>query len=211
MFAHCIFPNAVNVEHNMNADICIEEGGTYSYFEKHIHSPHKGLSINPKAKVHVKANGRFKTEFELLKGRVGKLHIDYETYCDRNAVMDMNARVSGRADDEIIIKETGHLQEERARGILTSRIALQDTATADIQNKITAAAAYCKGHVDCKEIIQDKAKASAIPIVEVSHPQAHVTHEAAIGSVDNKQLETLMSRGLNEKEAVDLIINGLLQ
>jgi hypothetical protein len=37
-----------------------------------------------------------------------------------------------------------------------------------------------------------------------------VTHEAAIGSVDSKQLQTLMSRGLTEEKAVDLIIQGLL-
>ena len=42
------------------------------------------------------------------------------------------------------------------------------------------------------------------------HPKAHVTHEAAIGSVDSKQLQTLMARGLSEDEAVDLIIQGLL-
>ncbi|HPB48623.1 MAG TPA: SufD family Fe-S cluster assembly protein, partial [Exilispira sp.] len=42
-------------------------------------------------------------------------------------------------------------------------------------------------------------------------PKAQVTHEAAIGSVDSKQLETLMSRGLSEDEAVDLIVSGLLK
>ncbi len=51
----------------------------------------------------------------------------------------------------------------------------------------------------------------SFPIVEVSNAQAHVTHEAAIGSVDNKQLETLLTRGLSEDQAVDLIIQGLLQ
>ena len=52
--------------------------------------------------------------------------------------------------------------------------------------------------------------AKAVPIVEVNDPTAHVTHEAAIGSVDSKQLQTLLSRGLTEDEAVDLIIEGLL-
>ncbi|MFO7946808.1 MAG: SufD family Fe-S cluster assembly protein, partial [Armatimonadota bacterium] len=66
------------------------------------------------------------------------------------------------------------------------------------------------GHVDCREIIQDNGVARAVPIVEVRHPQAHVTHEAAIGSVDSKQLQTLLSRGLSEDEAEDLIIQGLL-
>jgi Fe-S cluster assembly scaffold protein SufB len=38
-----------------------------------------------------------------------------------------------------------------------------------------------------------------------------VTHEAAVGSVDSKQLETPLARGLSEDEAVDLIIQGLLR
>lgn len=48
---------------------------------------------------------------------------------------------------------------------------------------------------DCKEIVRDRARASAIPIVKVTHTLAKVTHEAAIGSVDREQLETLMARG----------------
>jgi Fe-S cluster assembly scaffold protein SufB len=46
--------------------------------------------------------------------------------------------------------------------------------------------------------------------VEVRNPRAHITHEASIGSVDSKELQTLMSRGHNEEEAVELIIEGLL-
>jgi hypothetical protein len=47
--------------------------------------------------------------------------------------------------------------------------------------------------------------------VEVFHETAKVTHEAAIGSVDKAQLETLMSRGLKQNEAIDLIIKGMLR
>ena len=93
---------------------------------------------------------------------------------------------------------------------MTSKIAVRDNARAEVYNKLTASGAYARGHVDCKEILQDNGVATAIPIVEVSHPKAHITHEAAIGSVDNKQLETLMSRGLTEDDAVEMIINGLL-
>jgi uncharacterized protein len=49
-----------------------------------------------------------------------------------------------------------------------------------------------------------------IPIVSVTHPQAKVTHEAAIGSVDKHQLETLMAHGLAPDEAVDVIVKGML-
>jgi Fe-S cluster assembly scaffold protein SufB len=47
-------------------------------------------------------------------------------------------------------------------------------------------------------------------MVRVTHPLAKVTHEAAIGSVDHHQMETLMAHGLSPEQAVDLIVGGLL-
>lgn len=64
--------------------------------------------------------------------------------------------------------------------------------------------------MDCKEIVQGKAGAKAVPIVQVNHPTTHVTHEAVIGGVDSKQLQTLLARGLTEDDATELIIEGLL-
>lgn len=211
LLAHCVFPFAVDVQHIMDARIRVGDGARYSYFERHVHSPSGGVKVYPKAVVEVGRRALFKTEFELIKGRVGLIDIDYETTCEAGGVMDMTARVSGRADDIIKIKETGHLKGEYARGVLTSKIAVRDTARAEVYNKLTATAAYARGHVDCKEIVQDQGVALAVPIVEVHHPKAHITHEAAIGSVDSRQLETLMSRGLSEEDAVEMIINGLLR
>ena len=121
----------------------------------------------------------------------------------------MTARINGTGNDLVKVRETGRLAA-RATGVLTSKIALRDDAVGEIYNKLTAFGPYARGHVDCKEIVQGRAKASAIPIVEVSDPKAHITHEAAIGSVDSTQLQTLMSRGLTEDEATELIIQGLL-
>jgi Fe-S cluster assembly scaffold protein SufB len=95
--------------------------------------------------------------------------------------------------------------------VLTSHIALKDNANAIIDSEIVADAPYARGHVDCKEIVQGQARARAVPIVQVNDHRAHVTHEAAIGSVDSKQLETLLSRGMTEDAATDLIIQGLLR
>jgi hypothetical protein len=208
--AHCTFPKAVDVTHSMNAQIVVGEGATYEYSETHVHGPEGGVIVVPKARVIVERGGRFRTEFALTQGRVGRLDIDYETVVEEDGVLEMLAKIFGRNDDEIQINERGILQGKRSRGVLESYVALRDRARAEIRNTLTAKAAGARGHVDCKEIVQDEATASAVPIVDVQHPKAHVTHEAAIGSVDAKQLETLMSRGLSEDEAVDLIIAGML-
>lgn len=210
ILSHCTFPNAVDIQHIMNADICIGENSEYSYFERHIHGTHGGIKVYPKATVTLETGSKFNTEFELLKGRVGEIYIDYEITGKKNSKMEMISRINGKGDDIIQIKESGFLIEEGAKGVLTSKIAVRDQAKAEVFNTLKATAPYTRGHVDCHEIIQDNGTAKAIPIVDVADAKAHVTHEAAIGSVDSKQLETLMSRGLSEDDAVELIIDGLL-
>ena len=208
--SHCILPKS-GVKHEMDAMIKIGENAEYGYEEKHIHAFDAKVEVVSRAKVKVGRRGVFKTDFELIKGRVGILEVDYEAEGMEKSIIEMTTRVSGREDDIIKVRETGYLNGKGAKGVLASRIAVRNRARAEIYNKMVATAPYARGHVDCKEIIQDEGEARAIPVVEVRHPKAHVTHEAAIGSVDKKQLETLMARGLTEDEAVELIIEGLLQ
>ena len=210
ILSHCVFPQAKDVEHIMNADIRIGPGANYTYLEKHIHSSEGGIKVIPKADILLEEGARFRTDFELIEGKVGMIDIDYETTAKKDSVLEMMAKIDGKGDDEINISEKGNLEGENSRGVLTTRVALRDEAEAKVYNKLKADAPNARGHVDCKEIIQGDGRAEAIPIVDVQHPEAHVTHEAAIGSVDTKQLQTLMARGLSEDESSDLIIDGLL-
>lgn len=65
--------------------------------------------------------------------------------------------------------------------------------------------------MDCREIIKDRAIGHAIPIVLVTNPLAKITHEAAIGTADKNELETIMARGLDPEQATELIVSGMLQ
>jgi len=208
--AHCTFPNAIDITHKMDAVVSIAPGATYEYFERHLHGKEGGVLVVPKTRVQLGEGARFKTEFELIKGRAGVIDFDYEADCAAQSILEMVARIIGRGHDTVTIHETGHLRGEGARAVLNTYMALRDDARAEVFNTLTASAPYARGHVDCKEIVQDRALAKAVPVVEVNHPLAHVTHEAAIGSVDSKQLQTLLSRGLSEDKATDLIIEGLL-
>lgn len=208
--AYCIFPHAVEVKHVMNGEITLEEGSRYHYFERHIHSESGGLEVYPRAVVSVAPQARFKTDFELLRGRVGRLEIDYQVTGEKESRIEVETRVSGLADDVIKIREGAVLQGERARGVLKSRVAVRDSAQAEIYNSLVAAAAGARGHIDCTEILQGQGTVKAYPVAEVLHPKARVTHEARLGGVENKQLETLMARGLSETEAEELIIKALL-
>lgn len=209
--AHCIFPNAEKVTHIMDAVAEIGEGAEMKYSETHYHGPYGGIEVIPKSIVNVGKNGRYFSDFTLISGRVGKLDIDYRVETGENAVTELIAKVFGHADDKITIKEEVVLSGENARGLIKTRVALEDDASAEITGITEGKASGARGHVDCMEIVKDNATAKAIPIVSVTNPLAKVTHEAAIGSVDKRQLETLMAHGLTPEEAVDVIVKGVLR
>jgi hypothetical protein len=209
--AHCIFPKAEKVKHIMDAEVEIGENAEMRYSETHYHGLYGGIKVIPKAVVKISKNGRYFSDFTLTTGRVGKLWIDYSVEAGENAVTELIARVFGHASDEIKIKEKVVLAGEYSRGLIKTRVALEDEATAEITGITEGNAAGARGHVDCMEIVKDNAVAKAIPIVSVTNPLAKVTHEAAIGSVDKRQIETLMAHGLSPEEAVDIIVKGILR
>lgn len=207
---HCIFMGDKHIIHNMQGKVVLEDHADFTYMEKHIHSEKGIYEVYPNATVHVGPYARYKTVFELLRGRVGTTAFNYSVVAEEYATVEMEARMSGKADDIIKITEDAHLKGKHSRAVLKSRVAVKDTAQAEVYNTIIADGDSAKGHVDCSEVLQDNGSVKAYPNVEVNHPKAHVTHEASLGGVDNKQLETLMARGLSEEEAEEVIINGLL-
>ncbi len=209
--AHCIFPEAQKVKHIMEAVVDIGENSEMRYSETHYHGLYGGIEVIPKAVIRVKKRGRYYTDFNLLTGRVGRLFIDYSSELEEDAIIEMVARVFGHADDDIKIKEKAILSGKNARSLIKTRVALEDEAKAEVTGITEGNAAGARGHVDCMEIVKDRAIARAIPIVNVNNPLAKVTHEAAIGSVDRRQMETLMAHGLTPEEAVDVIIKGILR
>lgn len=211
VWSHCLFTTPEVARHAMTAAVEIRAGARLTYNEVHYHGLSGGIEVVPVAQVAVGPRARYRADFSLVQGRVGKLDIDYDVRVDEAGRAELTSRVYGRFNDTIHIREAISLDGEQARGLVKSRVAVEDEASAEIVGATFGNAAGARGHVDCLEVVRGNATASAIPEVRVTHPRAKVTHEAAIGSVDQRQLETLMARGLTPEEATDRIVLGLLE
>jgi Fe-S cluster assembly scaffold protein SufB len=211
VLAHCLFPFAEDASHVMDAVFDIGPGASLRYLEGHYHGPRGGMTVSPTAHVTLHAGARYFSDFTLTSGRVGTLRIDYAVEAAEDTVTELTAKAFAHAQDHIAITESVKLMGARARGLIKTRLALEDQASAEVTGITEAYAAGARGHVDCMEIVKDQARASAVPIVRVFHPLAKVTHEAAIGSVDKKELETLMAHGLTPEQAVEMIVSGILR
>jgi Fe-S cluster assembly scaffold protein SufB len=211
VLSHCLFPLAQAAEHRMQAVMEIGPDASLTYTESHYHGPHGRMQVLPHASIRIGKGARYLSDFSLLSGSVGKLDIDYLVEVEEGGIAELTAKIFAHRTDRITLKEAVMLRGERSRGLIKTRVVLDDEACADIVGITEAYAKGARGHVDCMEIVQGRAQASAIPIVRVFHPEAKVTHEAAIGSVDKKELETLMARGLTPEQAVELIVSGILR
>jgi Fe-S cluster assembly scaffold protein SufB len=209
--AHCTFPNAIKLQHVMDAHIHVGAGASMTYTESHYHGQDGGIEVLPKARVIVDEGGRYNTSFSLVQGRVGRLEVDYDATVAKDGVAEMTTKVYGQAEDDIVVREVLHLDGDAARGLTKTRVAVRDKACSEVHTVAEGNAPRAVGHMDCTEIVRGQAQARNIPIVVVRDDEARVTHEAAIGSVSKKELETLMARGLDEEEAVDIIIRGMLR
>jgi len=69
-----------------------------------------------------------------------------------------------------------------------------------------------KSHVECDTIILDGySKSDTIPINVVRNSEAQIEHEATVSKVSEDQLFYLMSRGLTEEQATEMIIMGFIE
>ncbi len=209
--SHCVFPNAKHVVHKMTYNVHIGKHSFFRYEEVHFHGKSGGVEVVPLTKGTVGEDSYFKSTFTLKEGRVGKLDIKYDMDVEKNGKLELYSKVWAKGNDEVNIEEKGNLNKEGAKALIKSRVVLQDESHSKVVSIVNAYAPYSRGHVDCMEVVQDNAVAEAVPIVGVSNHLAKVTHEAAIGSLDSKEIETLEARGLTEEEAIKVVVGALLK
>ena len=206
----CVLTSDKEIRHIMNSSITLGEGASYTYLEKHIHNNSSGVYLNPSSKVKLAKNSSFKVDFELLEGRIGQTVFDYDIWADQNATIEIESRLKAFSDDKVVLKESVVLAGKGSKALLKSRVAALDNSQIEIFNTIIAKAADTRGHIDCQEILMGKGRVKAYPNAEVSNPTARVTHEASLGGLDNKKMETLMARAKSEKEAQEILLQGIL-
>ncbi len=210
--SHCSFPKAVKVIHRMKSRVHIGKNAKLSYEEVHFHGDDGGVEILPVTEGFIDEGGYLKSEFRLVKGRVGKIDLLYDYKLGKKAVADMDSRIYATKNDYIKIVEKMELNGEESKGTVKARVFAADETYSEVYTEIYGNAPYAKGHVDCIEVVKgEKAVVSAVPIIKVTNDKAELTHEASIGRVNKKELETLMARGLDEDEATDMIVRGMLK
>ncbi len=69
-----------------------------------------------------------------------------------------------------------------------------------------------KGHLECRGLILgEKGVIHAVPELKGKLAGIDLSHEAAVGKINEAEIEYLMARGLTRNEATATIVRGFLQ
>ncbi len=114
------------------------------------------------------------------------------------------------------IQDTGakmiHLYPETESNIISKSIALKGgNATYRGLVKIVKDAEYSKSTIKCDTILLDEvSKSDTIPTNIIENSTSSLLHEATVSKISEENLFYLMTRGINEEKAKELIIMGFL-
>ena len=78
--------------------------------------------------------------------------------------------------------------------------------------KVYDGASNAKSNVECDALlINETSRTDTFPYIEIDEQSASVGHEATVSKVGDEQLFYLMSRGMDEAEAMALIVRGFIE
>ena len=106
-----------------------------------------------------------------------------------------------------------HLGKDTSSNIVSKSIA-RNGGTSNFRGQIhiSKLAAGSKSHEECDTLIlDDHSFSDTIPDNEVANASSYLEHEASVSKINEDQLYYLMSRGLSEKEATQMIVMGFLE
>lgn len=198
-------------EHDGIHRFYLEENAKVTYVEKH-YGEGKGTGkkiLNPTTEIYMKKGSSMNMDSVQIKGVDDTIRITKATL-DANTTLEISEKIftTGKqtAKTEFIVELNG----ENASVHVTSRSVAEGSSTQEFTSNITGNT-KCYAHVECDAIIKDEGKVKAIPEIYAKNIDANLIHEAAIGKIAGAQLNKLMTLGLNEQEAEEVIIKGFLK
>lgn len=181
------------------------------YIEKH-YGEGEGTGdkvLNPTTVVYMDENSYADMEMVQIKG-VDSTKRDTSAHLQSGAKLVITERLmthgSQFAESNVDISLDG---EDASTQVISRTVGTDDSV--QIFHPRVIGNAPCRAHVQCDSIIMGDAKISSIPEIDAQNSDAQLIHEAAIGKINNDQLLKLMTFGMTQDEAEEVIIQGFLK
>jgi len=125
----------------------------------------------------------------------------------------ISVAVAGRGQHQDTGAKAVHLAPNTTSRIVSKSVSKDGgRATYRGQLKVSPGATGVTASVRCDALmLDDQSRSDTYPYIDINEDDTTMTHEATVGKVSAEQVFYLMSRGLTENEATNLIVQGFLE
>jgi Fe-S cluster assembly protein SufB len=119
---------------------------------------------------------------------------------------------AGRGQNQDVGSKIYHLAPNTS-SIVTSKSISKDGGMTSYRGllHISKDAKNSKSSVQCDAMMIDKiSKSDTIPYINVNNKESDIGHEATVGKISPEEIFYLMSRGLSEEQATQMIVSGFI-
>jgi Fe-S cluster assembly scaffold protein SufB len=191
------------------SEIYIKEGGSLSF--SMIHNWAEQVGVRPRTVISVGKNATFVNNYVVLRPVRSVQSFPTARLEGEGAVAKFNSIAIAHPGSTLDLGSRAILSAPRTGAEIISR-AITTGGTIYARGQLVGEAPQIKAHLECKGLILKEGGVQiAIPELEARVPDVEMTHEAAVGKIAKDQVEYLMARGLDEEQAVGMIVRGFLE
>lgn len=176
-----------------------------------VHNWAEQVEVRPRTGITIEDNGTFINNY-ILTSPVKSLQSFPTANCVGENSKALFQTVLGGKKDSII--DTGSKAVLSGRGSsaeVISRAISNDNSQLFARGHLVGETHDVKGHLECNGLVlSDDSSILAVPELEANSSGLELSHEAAVGKIDEEEIYYLTSRGLSEDEAAALIVRGFL-
>ncbi len=186
----------------------IKKGATLSYTM--IHDWAENMEVKPRSAALVEEDGTFISNYiSLKKGRDVQMYPE-TILTGKNSTTRMTSLIYAPEGSHYDVGARVILKGENSKAEVISRT-ISDGGEVIARGHLKGENKNIKAHLECSGLmLKEKGRIHAIPELESSHNDVDLSHEAAVGKISREELEYLMARGLEYKEAVSAIVRGFM-
>jgi Fe-S cluster assembly scaffold protein SufB len=182
--------------------------GAKLYFTM-IHDWGRKVNVRPRTVTRVEAGGVIVSNYISLRP-VGSLQMFPTTYLTgAGAIARFNSVLVAAEGSHLDVGSRIVLEASKTKAEIISR-GITSGGTIIARGDLIGKVPDIKAHLECKGLILNNGLMRAIPELSGHRPGVEMSHEAAVGKIDQREIEYLMARGLDEDEAVSTIVRGFL-
>ena len=176
-----------------------------------VHNWAEQVEVRPRTGITIEDNGTFINNY-ILTSPVKSLQSFPTANCvGENSKALFQTVLGGKGDSIIDTGSKAVLSGKGSSAEVISRAISNDNSQLFARGHLVGKKPEVKGHLECNGLVlSDNSSILAVPELEANSSGLELSHEAAVGKIDEDEIYYLTSHGLSEDEAAALIVRGFL-